>query len=311
MREDQAYFNSKAIGSSLLSTFIQSPDHALMQVHPTNYMENGRIWEDLVQYQIIGDKSGFTDKYYRSETDNLPVSQTYRSIPDIMDDDDITQAVADGYIYSKDGSLNARQNARHTLFDEIKENGYKRPIPLECWGKMQKMWHNFSKAQYKGRNIVNMLRSIKDVKFQTIHYWTDISGAECRMKSDIEAVYPTEQGLQGMIIDLKCASNVTEYGNNRNRWQERHYVTGYRQYCLKNKINPPQHMIFAISEQKIPYLTYVDYLENPLEYNRDYIFENQEKYQEHLEACHKWIKAGKKSKGFKERVLDKYFRPIN
>ncbi len=311
MREDQAYFDSKAIGSSLLSAFIQSPDHALMQVNPTNYMENGRIWEDLVEYQIVGKKSSFTDKYYRSEKGRLPDSKTYRAIPDIMDDDNITQAVEDGYIRNKDGSLNGKQETRHALLDEIKVNGYKRPIPLECWEKMQKMWHNFSKAEYKGRNIVSMLRSIKDVKFQTIHYWTDISGAECRMKSDIEAVYPVGQELQGMIIDLKCESNVTEYGNKRHKWQDRHYVTGYRQYCLKNRITPPQHMIFAISEQKNPYLTYVDYLENPQEYNRDYIFENQEDYQKHLEACHKWIKAGKKSKGFKERVVDKHFRPIN
>jgi len=307
------YFDSPAIGSSLLSSFIQSPDHALMKTTASNYMERGRIWEDLIEYMITEDEKKFKQKYYLSELEKFPTSTTYSSIPDIMDNENVVQTISNGYIYNKlkkgekKPSLNRLHATRHSLLDEIKVNGYKKPIPKECWEKLLKMWENFQKAHYKGRNIVSLLKGLDDVKFQTEHYWKDmLCGAECRMKSDIEATYSTKEGRKGIIFDIKWTSNMSDYGNSRFRWQDRHYTTGYGRKCRQNDIEPPPSMIFLISEYKEPYLTYIWSLD-------DYqgITENQSDYQAHVEQCGQWIDAGKPLKGYKEQTVNKYFRPNN
>ena len=312
MRKDQAYFDSKAIGSSLLSKYIQSPDHALMETVGTSYMEKGRIWEDLVEFQITGG-TWFHQKYFLAEAPQLPESKRYLSIPDILDSNDIPQAVARGYIYNqpkKKGvppqlSMQKGLPARHAMLNEIKANAYKRPIPVEDWADMQRLWNNFRKATYKGRNIVNLLKSLDDVQFQVQRYWTDLgSGAECRMKSDIEAVEQTEDGKKGMLIDLKWTSFTPTYGKENFRWQDRHYLAGYTQHCLQMGIEPPYHMIFIIPENKAPYLTHVQYIESGMQ-------DNEIDYQGHIAACWQWIQAGKPQQGFKEEPVNRFFRPMN
>lgn len=319
MRKNQAYYDSPAIGSSLLSTFIEdSPDHALMEVKPNEAMEMGRIWEDLVEYYLSDSRNRFTNKYFVSEQTVFPKPTKLPSIPELMDRENVEKAIMQAYIWNKGKptkkgekavkKLNSIYKTYHDLLDEIKANNYKRPIPKDCWDTMKKMWDNFCKAQWMGNNIVQMLKGLKDVKFQTEHYWTDLdSGAKCRMKSDIEAVYETAEGKQGWLADLKLTSGIVQFEQRtkKYRWQDRHYTTGYGQKCRNNDILPPLSMPFIISEMKAPYLTYVRTI-RPLD-----AMELQTEYDQNLTDCWQWIKGGKQAVGYKEQYVNKYGRIVN
>jgi len=310
MRKDQPYFDNPAIGSSLLSTYIEdSPDHALMEVKPTNPMENGRVWEDLVEHYLTGGKNGFNDKYFLSTVSDFPNPKKVPGIPELMDSKNVKKAVKSAYVWNKGKkALNQTYAAYHILLDEIQANDHKRPIPTGCWDKMEKMWSNFLKAEWRGNNIVEMLMGLDTVKFQTEHYWKDIEcGAECRMKSDIEAVYETSEGKQGILIDLKFTGGIKQFTTRfiKTRWQDRHYSTGYGQYCRRNDVEPPLNMIYLICECAAPYLTYVREMQ-PLD-----VMQLQSEYSEKLTECWSWIKGGKKAVGFKEQSVNKYGRPVN
>lgn len=312
MRKNQKYFDNPAIGSSLLSTFIEdSPDHALLEVKPTNSMENGRVWEDLVEYYIVtarGKKSNFKDKYFLSKVTEFPSPSKKVSIPELLDNKDIKSAVSEAYTYTKKGTLHGTFANYHSILDEIKDNDFKRPIPSNCWNKMCKMWANFCKAEWQGQNIFDMLCGLPVVKFQQEHYWTDlISGAKCRMKSDIEAVYETASGNHGWVADFKFTGGIKQFTARgiKTRWQDRHYSSGYAQYCHTEDIEAPQNMIYIIADNTAPYLIYVREI-RPLD-----AMQLQTTYNEKLAECQAWIKGGKKAVGFKEESVNQYFRPVN
>jgi len=313
MRKNRKYFDSTAIGSSLLSTFIEeSPDHALIEVKPTNSMENGRVWEDLVEHYIVtarGGESDFTDKYFISTVSDFPNPKKVPAIPELLDSKDVKKAVKEAYVWNKDKkALNQTYVVYHNLLYEIQSNNHKRPIPTGCWDKMQKMWINFKKAQWQGQNIFEMLCGLPAVKFQQEHYWTDlISGAKCRMKSDIEAVYETASGKHGWIADLKCTAGIKNFNSRgiKTRWQDRHYSSGYTQHCYTEDIEAPQNVIYIISDIQPPHLTYVREIQ-PLD-----AMQLQTVYGDRLTECWAWIKEGKKTIGFKEESMNQYFKPVN
>ena len=308
MRKDQNYFDSKAIGSSLLSTFIEdSPDHALIEPKPTNSMERGRIWEDLIEHYMTNGKNGFLDKYYISGLPSFPTSTTQPSIPELMDSDNVEKAIKGAFVWTQSKNLNQKYEKYHDLLAEIEHQDYKRPIPKECWEKMGRMWTNFCKAEWQGHNIVNMLMAASSLKFQQIHYWKDTDcQAECRMKSDIEAVLNTPYGKTGWLGDIKWTEKINGFTTRASkiRWQDAHYTTGYAKHCAKVEIKAPQSMVYIVSEFTAPYLTHV------FQMRPDDAMVIQSEYKEHIVKCQRWIKGGKKAVGFREKSVNKYFRIV-
>ena len=94
--KNQAYFDSPAIGSSMLSAFIKSQDEALKKFNASRFAENGKEYEDLIEEEATG-KTVFSDKYFVSSITSFPDTKkpNIKSILVIIDDDDIQKAVVD------------------------------------------------------------------------------------------------------------------------------------------------------------------------------------------------------------------------
>lgn len=312
MKKDQSYFNSPAIGSSLLADFIKSPDHALKKVSLSLPMLYGIIWEDMLEAQLKGNADGFYKKFYHSKIDKFPDTKnpTLTNIVELLNSPDITQALNSAYIYKNDGSLSNTYKNRHFLLDEIKDNNYRIPIPSELWEIFNKQWINFQKAVYWKNKLTDWLTKTEKVVFQQPYFWTDEdTGAECRMKSDIEVYYEHSGEKSAQIFDIKwtsCYDNFRRGWSQRYIWQNAHYINGFHHQCAQNNsdiaLNP--NMVFIVSEAKEPYMTYV--IELSLEAKEKLEYE----YKAHLGKCWEWIQNGRRSQGYLTQTVDRYLRPI-
>ena len=305
---DNAYFKSSAIGSSLLAAFIKGQDYAKMGVRPTGYMEAGKIWEDWLEEQM-SDSSVFTDKYFFSKVDKFPetTNPMLKSVAEIVNCRNIKLAVLNGYVHKVGGDgLNGRYKARHDLLDDIRKNGFKRPIPRLLWDDMQMMFENFQKVRHQGLNLFDSLKGKSH--WQQTHFWQTATGAKCRMKSDIETYFVSGKKY-GELHDIKLTANIATFWRNwRSKyvWQAIHYLEGFKDFCEKNIITPPKYMWFIITEAVAPFLTRIITLSQKAQK----ILLPQ--YHQHVTDCQTWIDAGKPAKGYIDtHIVDNFGRNVD
>jgi hypothetical protein len=315
---DQKYFDSPAIGSSLLANFMKGQDHALKEVQPTGFMEEGRIFEDLIQEKATGEDI-FGKKYFSSDMDLSPDSAAWKKLLPIFEDNsNIVDDIENAYVWKNPDKygkveLNCTHKKLHRALDQIKAHNYRRLVPESTWTRFKAMLENFQLAEFKhpdwpnGINLFQMLCG-PGVKFQKTHFWTSESGAYCRMKSDIEFFWQNEGVNCALIADLKLTANWPTFLQNwRNNyiWQSKHYLEGFRKYCLDNEIWPPNEIWYFVQESTYPYLLHSIALSHD-----DLAFIDQE-YEEGLINCQRWIDAGKPKKGYVETCfVNRWGKPI-
>ena len=323
--EDKKYFDSEAIGSSLLATVIQriEPlelcfDYALKEPAPTQAMEMGRIFEDWMEEAVTG-KNIFTDKYFKSDLKTFPTTKAsgVKNILDILDCDNIKEEINAAYIYNKpdkktgETKLSATHVNRHRLLDQIKAHDYRRPIIEPDWDTLMCMDENFKLAPFDiggvSFNLFNLLCRHR-AKFQIEHFWYHEDGAECRAKFDIVLTYTSGDLIYAIPFDLKATGNWPSFVSNwKNKyiWQSKHYMEGFKDYCDKNYYTPSKKIWYLVQESSFPHLLHswalsaeeLDYLEKP--------------YNEAMPLIQEWIDAGKPKKGYTEqRTVDRFGRTV-
>lgn len=331
------YFESKAIGSSILGQAIVSFNpleintDLITEVAPTTAMELGKQFEDLIQSEH-DENLCYWEKYFRSQLNKFPTSTSkkYRSILEIMDlpKDEIPQAIENAFVWNvnpdKHGNkvLNGQQKKRHDCLIEIQNNQFRSPIMKKTWSLLETMRGRFYNApfacQFGKRSIGNWM-SIEqnDVRFQAEHYWNN-GVADCRAKFDMIWIMKNELDgkMYGIPFDLKVTGDsvngLSSFGvfarNWRPKyiWQAIHYWSGFNDWCEQNGIIPLGDGVeYLIQEGVEPFLTHTWKLSM-----EDY-YELEPTW---LEACaeiQQWIDAGKPFKGYTEqRIVNRYGKRI-
>jgi hypothetical protein len=310
---DQDYFNSEAIGSSLLANFIKGPDYALKEIKPSGAMEKGKIFEDLVEEEATGNPV-FKDKYFVSSINSFPDTKkpNIKPILEILDSDHVGQAVEAGYIYKDNGDRNNTYKKRHDCLDQIKAHDYRRPIPAPDWEDLKAMLENFKLARFAPPeyewevNLFEMLSS-PGARFQQTHFWKS-GDAECRMKSDVEVFWEDSELAQyrGFVGDFKATGNWVKFKHNWKEkyiWQSKLYLEGFQRYCRENDIIEPEHIWYFIQESTAPYLLHMKAL------SMEEIDALAPKYKYSLNACQEWIDAGRPKRGYTDAEhVDRFLR---
>lgn len=307
---EQDYFNSPAIGSSVLGQAIVRAkplevclDLATIPVKPTSAMEEGKMFEDLVKEGFSG-KPVFSDKYFKSNLSSFP-----SGIIEIIESENIKEAVKNGYNYKQDGDLNMRYGRKHHCLDQITAHDYRRPIPEPTWGKLQIMLKRFKNYPFKIGDVTKTLwtwQTLVKIEFQVEYFWKHESGAECRAKFDMIWMWTVDGIDYAILWDLKVTGNWQKFKQNwksKYIWQTKHYLEGFVQYCVENGLIPHPQMPYLIQESAAPQITHaralsvegLDYLSAP--------------YDKAIPLIWEWIEAGKPVKGFVEQqIVDRWGR---
>lgn len=343
--DDKKYFNSEAIGSSLLATVIQriEPlelcfDYALKEPEPTQAMEMGRIFEDWMEEQITRELV-FTDKYFRSDLKTFPATGA-KGVKNILEMFENERLVEDekglprnslhldierGYIYNKPNKktgvaeLSGTHVNRHRLLDQIKAHDYRRPIIAPDWDNLMSMDENFKLAPFSiggvSFNLFNLLCR-QEAEFQVEHFWKHESGAECREKLDIVLTYTAGDSTYAIPFDLKATgdqvSGLKSFGafkrnwSSKYIWQSKHYMEGFKDYCGKYGYIPSEKIWYLVQESSFPHLLHAWALSVG---DLDYL---DKPYNEAMPLIQEWIDAGKPKKGYTEqRTVDRFGRPLH
>ena len=316
------YFNSSAIGSSLLGECILSTDPLLVctdratkEVKPTAFMEAGKMFEDLVEAEY-GDLD-FWEKYFKSNFKTMP-----SGVIEILDADDLIAAIenciGDPSHYKLDGGLKKTYERKIAYLNQIKAHDYRRPIPEPLWERLGIMLERFKSYPFELEGVSMTLGEWMSadwltVEFQVEHFWKT-GDAECRAKFDMIWVYQTESGESYAIPwDLKVTGDEVQgqksfgafIGNWKKKyiWQSKHYHEGFKDWCQKNGHIPHDRIYYAVQESEEPQITHVWYL------HPDILLKLDAPYREALPIIQKWIDEDKPAKGFMEqRAVDEYGR---
>jgi hypothetical protein len=298
------YFNSAHIGSTLLAKFLDHPDKAKKEIKPKSCMEKGNIYEARLQEEIEG-STVFSGRYFKSSVKKFPETSCpdLKGILDILESDDIKREVDKGYVYTKpdkDGNkkLSGTYKCRHKMLDEIKANGYRRPVPAGVWNDLKEMMINFKLAKFGGGNLFYSLQAL-DTRFQVEHYWQHESGAKCRAKWDIITIYEEDGIRKGLVFDVKATENWPSFKHNwrqRYIWQNKHYLEGFRNWCFEQGIEPPETMQYLIAESTDPWLLHIWSLATEV------LDDMTPEYDDALARCQAWIDAGRPRIGYETEI---------
>ena len=317
-----SYFDSRAIGSSILGQVIvrSEPleiclDLATVTVKPTAFMEDGKVFEDLVEQEFSG-KDIFDNKYFKSDISKIPEYKgdrtDIRQILEILDNPQEEQetAIESAYIRKADGSLHGSYKQRHRCLDQIRAHDYRRPIPKPFWKKLWKM-SDRTKAypfEINGHtvSVAEWMASYVDVEFQVEYFWKHESGAECRAKFDMVWIWECEEKTYAMPFDLKVTANWPSFESNwkyKYIWQSKHYMEGFVRWCVENGCIPHPQIWYLIQESKEPFITHMRAL------SVRELDNLTEPYDEAILSMWGWIEAGRPVKGFVEQqTVDRWGR---
>jgi len=318
------YFDSKAIGSSLLGTCIVSvdplvvcTDRATVDVKPTSFMEIGRMFEDLVEAEY--GEFDFWEKYFKSNFQTFPAG-----IIEVLENDDVVEAVeackADPAHYKKDGNLSKTYERKFACLDQIKAHDYRRPIPAPIWEKLEIMLERFKNCPFTLNDLTlpldEWMSDYAEVKFQIEYFWENF-GAKCRAKYDMIWIYEGLDGKKHAIpFDLKVTGDEVVgqksfgafVGNWRKKyiWQSKHYHEGFKLWCEENGYAAYDRIPYIVQESEEPQVT------NVLELHPEELRALNQPYHESLPVIQEWIDDGKPIKGFMEQqTVNRFGRQWN
>lgn len=307
--EDGYYGRTDCIGSSILGAYIDDSGKAHLEVAKTNSIEPGHIWEDLLEERITGRKF-FDEKYFESSVSEFPTAKDRRTIPDIMEEQDLKLWIEQSIIKKADGKPK-KSNYNEILF-EIKDNGYRRPVPAQLLRNMEDAWENFQKYVFNDKDHlcrVNLVELLSGAKWQYEHFWEE-NEIKCRQKLDTWAACMTRNGRLDIPVDIKWTACIKQFRQNWKRklvHQAIHYEYGFRDLLLRQEgVHFDGVMYFVVAENKPPFTIYGFWL------TEDDYLRNAGLYYRYLSDCWDWIQAGKPSPGWVEmQPLDRYARPVH
>jgi len=331
--QDSSYFNSTAIGSSVLATCIQShdqlvvcTDRATKEVKPTTFMEMGKIFEDLVEAHYSRGMDWFWEKYFKSNVSSFP-----SGIMEVLETENIWEAIeevrADKKYYTKKGALSKIYERKFHVLDQIKAHDYRRPIPAPWWSKLEIMLERFGNCpltlwEDNTMSIDEWLRhKAATVIFQQEYFWNTPNeeaeyGADCRAKFDLILLIKWHEKTFAVPFDIKCTGDEVD-GNSsfgafqRNWrtkyiWQSKHYHEGFKFWCEENGYRAYHCMPYIIQESEEPQITNVMAL-HPQELDA-----LDADYHEALPIIQKWIDDGKPIVGYMpQKNVNRYGREWN
>jgi hypothetical protein len=124
------------------------------------------------------------------------------------------------------------------------------------------------------------------------------------MKADIIVVYEIDGVKHGLVFDIKATENWPSFRGNWIRnytWQNKHYLEGFRAWCLERDIEPPDKMWYLIQESSPPHLLHIWALSVE---DLDYL---TPQYDDATARCQAWIDDGKPRKGFcDQQIVNRY-----
>jgi len=323
------YFNSQAIGSSLLADCVVSldpleicTDRATMERKPTKFMEMGKIFEDLVEATYGRGLDWFWDKYFKSNISSFPAG-----VIEILDTENIRQAIedvrADQKHYTKSGALSKTYERKFHVLDQIEAHDYRRPIPKPWWEKLKIMLERFKNRPFELAGITMSMHEWMskrvDVSFQVEHFWETRDyeterEAHCRAKFDMVWVWEIDGCKLAIVFDLKCTGDEIEgrksFGAFVSNWkkgyglQSIHYKEGFNNWCKVNGIEPFDELIYyVIQESEEPRISHIWAL------HRYEMSSLQVPYRQSLPIIQKWIDDGKPIRGYvPQRIVNRYGR---
>lgn len=317
---EKDYFNSRAIGSSLLAAVIarDNPlqlcfDRATLPIKPTGAMEVGKMFEDMVEEEFSGEPV-FSDKYFHSSIQSIPTTSKkgLKDILAMLDGDNLKEDVENGYVLKADETWNSTYANRNQCLKEIQAHDYRRPIPDPTWEKLQIMFERFKaypfeiEVQCKSLGQWMTQGNIK-VDFQVEHFWKHASGAECREKLDMIWSWQSGGDTYAMPFDLKVTGNWQKFEQNwkyKYIWQSKHYLEGFFDYCAKNGLIPDQQIYYLIQESSDPQIASARAL------SVQGLASLTKSYDETIARTWQWIEAGKPIKGYVEQqIVDRWGNP--
>jgi hypothetical protein len=293
------YFErTDCIGSSLLAEYIENPNKARMRKESTGFMGEGHIWEDFLEYQITGEVD-FFEKYYLSKLKRLPECSCRPGIYDLLDDKiNIQDNVKEAYVYNAKQGGKKKSNYNKML-DEIQDNEHKTPISAECWKVIKKCWKNFKTYVFTDKDNlikINLVELLRGGEWQLENFWND-GGVDCRQKIDVWTPAINSLGRRvDFNFDIKFTCQLSQFQKfwkSKYIWQDEHYSEGFKRYLMSTEgLNYDDSMYFIVTEKVEPYLTYIFYMdERTFAYYQDLYYVN-------LQACWKWVQAGKPGVGW-------------
>ena len=324
------YFNSPAIGSSLLGTCIVSvdplticTDRATKEIKPTSFMEMGKIFEDLAQSEYDA-RFDFWEKYFKSDMASIPEYKGERTdikqILEILEeldnwDLDATRVMKQSYIYKSDSSLHGSYKSRHRMLDQIRAHDYRRPIPAPWWDKLEVMLERFGNCPvelYGYRRTIDEWMRSGEALFQVEYFWED-SGAKCRAKYDLILLVEFGYDKYAIPFDLKCTGDGVDdnasfgaFARNwktKYVWQSKHYHEGFLLWCREHGYEPYEQILYVVQESESPQITNVWTL------HTEELRMLSEPYREALAIIQAWIDEEKPVRGFMpQRTVNRYGR---
>ncbi len=332
-----AYFDSEAIGSSLLGAVItgvqsesqrdycETPldmlqinlDLGTLDINPTGFMEVGNIFEDLAQEEETR-KDIFSDKYFKSDIELKPESAAWKKILKIFEEtakEDLPRKINNSYTFTKpDKEGNVKLHKTHKTFhfalDAIKAHECRRLIPKQTSDALNVMTERFFNAKFKlgTSNKVSLGTWFKryDTRWQVEYFWEQ-AGANCRMKADLILIVEDKAGNKHAILfDLKVTAHWSSFEQNwrkRYIWQSKHYMEGFKLWCRENGFIPFKKMWYLVQESTAPFTTHIRAL-SPVELDALH-----DPYMAVLPVIQDWIDKGKPIKGYTEQeTVDRFGR---
>lgn len=317
-----SYFESDAIGSSILSNVITGfdpgevcTDLGIVPVEQTKFMGMGKAFEDLVEQEFSG-RRVFYEKYFCANIPSIPAyngaDESIKQILDIMDIEDAEereQAVENAYILKKGKpELNNTYKARHDCLDEIKHNKYRRPIPTQDYDNLMIMLERFSSYPFEistSKLSLSEWSQNVDVQFQVEHFWEHDSGAECRAKFDMIWRWEVDGIVYAIPFDLKVTANWKSFKKHWTEWyiwQSKHYIQGFKNWCDGLGITPYHDtgnplIWYLIQESTAPQITHA------LALSADELDRLDEAYNDAVPQVWEWIQQGRPVKGYTEQKI--------
>jgi hypothetical protein len=299
------YWKKKALNSTLLADYIDSPDIAKLERKPMTYFEDGKIFETLFE-DLIKDTANFQEKYFVAACEhNLP--DKFGEIWEQAKGQDMFDA-QDAHIWEpyyvwnkpdKKGNqkLSGNHKALHAWLDLCNENPGLYPVPAQKIADMNIGIDNLLKAEidipyvYAG-SFAELLKH--EHEFQKAIYW-ECNGIPKKALLDIVV---NVNGLW-LGIDLKYMADLGRFYKmfgSKYQWQSVHYYEG----LITEYENSFPSLLFAVATKSLPFLARTFYAD-PEEWTII-----NDIYTDKCHECWEWVEKGKPGKGFKPTQMLTY-----
>lgn len=269
------YHRIKAINSTHLAEFAESPDHALMRIKAKQVFTLGHAFEDIVFWKVSGDRSRFDARFFTANLGTPP--------------DKIVQAIESGAdlssleVLTVKGERNGRNATLHSWIDACQEHHGLKPLSLDEFNVLNRMAENLVRMDLDGPcgDIIGAC------EWQVPITW---ERRGIKKKALIDLVLRV--GDETCIYDLKAYASLSMFRQTlkSKAWvQSLHYTEGANA-VWGGTVHP---MVFLVAEKAEPYLA------QPFRVHPDSMESAEMRYLSLCDDFMAWDYAGRPARGYK------------